>query len=137
MVAITSFSVKRSIAFSSQQKPWVFVPFLMISRVIDAARDEYFTKAQTGQPDKVISRDSSGNMQHSDELRKHLLSQHHLSVADKEAQKNLDAKVINIGINENLAFDFNRLEWLYFRGSVLGWYRVVACFMAMSALHRA
>lgn len=64
MVAITSFSVKGRITFSSQQKPWVFVPFLMISRVIDAARDEYFTKAQIGQPGKVKSRDSTGNMQH-------------------------------------------------------------------------
>lgn len=64
MVAITSFSVKGKIAFGSQQKPWVFVPFLMISRVTDAARDEYFTKAQIGQLDEVTSRDSSGNVQH-------------------------------------------------------------------------
>lgn len=59
----------------------------MISRVIDASRDEYFTKAQIGQPGKVTSRDPSGNMQHWDELRKHLLSKYHLSEADKEAQK--------------------------------------------------
>lgn len=64
MVAITLFSMKWRIAFSSQQKPWVFASFLMISRVIDAARDEYFTKAQIGQPGKVTNRDSSGNMQH-------------------------------------------------------------------------
>lgn len=43
-----------------------------------------------------------------DELRKQHLSQHHPSVADKEAQKNLEIKAINIGINENLEFGFNR-----------------------------
>lgn len=64
MVTVTSFSVKGRIAFKSQDKTWVFVQLLIISRVTDAAIDEYLRNAQIRQPDKATTRDSSGNMQH-------------------------------------------------------------------------
>lgn len=33
------------------------------------------------------------------------------SLCGKEAQKNLEAKAVNIGINDNFAFDFNK-TWM-------------------------
>jgi len=64
MVTITSFSVKERITFKSQCKIWLFAPFLIISRVTDAATDDNLRNAQIRQADKATTRDSSGNMQH-------------------------------------------------------------------------
>lgn len=109
MVTITSFSVRRRIAFKSQYKTWVFVPFLIISRSTDAAIDECLRNAQIRQLDKSNNQGLKWEYAAlTDELRKHLLSQHHPSVADKVTE-NLETKAINTGINEKFAFDFNKI----------------------------
>lgn len=64
MVTITSFNVKGRVTFKSHHKTWLFVPFLIISRVTDAATDEYIRNAQNREPDRATTRDSSGNTQH-------------------------------------------------------------------------
>lgn len=111
MVTITSFSVRRRIAFKSQYKTWVFVPFLIISRSTDAAIDECLRNAQIRQLDKSNNQGLKWEYAAlTDELRKHLLSQHHPSVADKVTE-NLETKAINTGSMKNLPLTSIRYEW--------------------------